>query len=183
MINLHENYVAGLGLELTTPGYTIRRTADCATEPGSKHLRCLNFYLGCFWYADRSRCWLVRWRFSTSLMIKWQITKQSLTARRKKKGTPELSHLMYTQWRLRSAWVPAQSDQSSLSTWRKLGSLAIHWAHSKDWSDWMQSFCWFCHEVAHLANRTAPSLFCHMRIIVVYLQFNILLRYHRAIWK
>ena len=34
---------------------------------------------------------------------------------------------------LRSAWA---SDQSLLSAWRKLGSLATHWAHSKDWSDW-----------------------------------------------
>ena len=27
-------------------------------------------------------------------------------------------------------------SESSLSAWRKLGSLATHWAHSKDWSDW-----------------------------------------------
>ena len=42
-----------------------------------------------------------------------------------------------TKWhvrpaRLRSAWASAQSDQSSLSPWRKLGSLASHWAHSED---------------------------------------------------
>ena len=36
------------------------------------------------------------------------------------------------QQRLRSAWASAQSDQSSLSAWRKLGSLATHWAHSED---------------------------------------------------
>ena len=31
----------------------------------------------------------------------------------------------------------AQSDESSLSAWRKLGSLATHWAYSEDsWSDW-----------------------------------------------
>ena len=29
-------------------------------------------------------------------------------------------------------WLCAQSDQSSLSAWRKLGSLATHWAHSED---------------------------------------------------
>ena len=40
------------------------------------------------------------------------------------------------QRRLRSAWASARSDQSSLSAWRKLGSLATHWAHSEDWSDW-----------------------------------------------
>ena len=33
-------------------------------------------------------------------------------------------------------WVSVQSDQSSLSVWRKLGSLASHWAHSEDWSEW-----------------------------------------------
>ena len=36
------------------------------------------------------------------------------------------------QWRLRSAWAFAQSNQSSLTAWRKLGSLAIHWVRSKD---------------------------------------------------
>ena len=40
------------------------------------------------------------------------------------------------QRRLRSAWAYAQSDQSSLSAWRNLGSLATHKAHSGDWSDW-----------------------------------------------
>ena len=39
---------------------------------------------------------------------------------------------MCAQRRLRSAWASAQSDQSSLSAWRKLGSLATHWAHSED---------------------------------------------------
>ena len=37
-----------------------------------------------------------------------------------------------TQRRLRSAWASAQSDQSLLSPWRKLGSLATHWAISED---------------------------------------------------
>ena len=40
------------------------------------------------------------------------------------------------QQRLGSAWASAQSDPSSLSAWRKLGSLATHWVHSEDWSDW-----------------------------------------------
>ena len=39
----------------------------------------------------------------------------------------------------RSAWASAQSDQSSLSAWRKLGSLATHWVHSEDWSDWVDA--------------------------------------------
>ena len=42
-----------------------------------------------------------------------------------------------TKWgcahrRLGIAWASAQSDQSSLSAWRNLGSLATHWAHSED---------------------------------------------------
>ena len=53
------------------------------------------------------------------------------------------------QRRFRSAWASAQSDQSSLSAWRKLGSLATHWAHSEDsdqtgrmpWLIWVFAGC------------------------------------------
>ena len=43
----------------------------------------------------------------------------------------------WTKWhmrptKLRSAWASAQPDQSSLSAWRKPGSLATCWAHSID---------------------------------------------------
>ena len=38
---------------------------------------------------------------------------------------------LWAQRSLRSAWAFAQSDQSSLSAWRKSGSLAIHKAHSE----------------------------------------------------
>ena len=61
-----------------------------------------------------------------------------------------------TQWRLRSAWASAESDQSSLSAW----TLAFCWVHSED-SDaqtgpprliWVfagcTSFCWFCRAAA-----------------------------------
>ena len=53
---------------------------------------------------------------------------------------------------------------SSLSAWRKLGSLATHWAHSKgsDQTGRMprlirvfagqQALCWFCHVAAHLIH-------------------------------
>ena len=42
-----------------------------------------------------------------------------------------------TKWlcakrRLRSAWASAQSDQFSLSEWRKRGSLATYWVYSED---------------------------------------------------
>ena len=47
------------------------------------------------------------------------------------------------QWRLRSAGVSAQSDQSFTVRRKKLGSLATHWAHSKDRSNWAdQRLCW-----------------------------------------
>ena len=54
-------------------------------------------------------------------------------------------------------------SESLLSAWRKLGSLATHWAQAKTlirlggcpgWSESLQgaqSFCWFCHEAAHLS--------------------------------
>ena len=72
-----------------------------------------------------------------------------------------------TQWILRSTWASAQSDQSLLLAWRSIGSLAAHWAHSNDWSDWVdaqagdlslhwthRSFCWFCHVAAHIVIST-----------------------------
>ena len=55
-------------------------------------------------------------------------------------------------------------SESSLSTWRKLGSSATHWAHSEDSDQTLRmprliwvfagctSFCLFCHEVAHYWN-------------------------------
>ena len=71
-----------------------------------------------------------------------------------------------TQQRLRSAWAFTQSDQSSLSEWRSIGSLATQKAHSKDWSDWVgwmlrliclccahRSFCWFSHAVAQICGQ------------------------------
>ena len=39
---------------------------------------------------------------------------------------------MCAQQNLISAWASAQSDQSSLSAWRKLQSLATNWAQSED---------------------------------------------------
>ena len=61
---------------------------------------------------------------------------------------------------IRQVW-----SESSLSAWRKLGSLATYWAHSKA-SDQTgriaqadqfllgaQSFCWFCHEAAQILNK------------------------------
>ena len=44
----------------------------------------------------------------------------------------KLTMWLWAQWRLWSDWASAQADLSSLSAWRKLGSLATHWAHSED---------------------------------------------------
>ena len=48
-------------------------------------------------------------------------------------------------------------SQSSLSAWRKLGSLATHRAYNKDSDQTKQTlsalpFCWFCHAVAHFSS-------------------------------
>ena len=60
------------------------------------------------------------------------------------------------QRRFRSAWAFAQSDQSSLSAWTKLGSLATHWAHSEDYQTvsllGTLSFCWFSYEAAQMRS-------------------------------
>ena len=50
-----------------------------------------------------------------------------------------LSHLMTKPTKVRS--------ESSLSAWRKLGSLSTHSVHSQDWSDWAEDqadpiVCW-----------------------------------------
>ena len=73
-----------------------------------------------------------------------------------------------TKWHMRPAKTQISLgirpvwSASSVSAWRKLGSLATHWAHSEDsvslggctgWSEsslGAQSFCWFCHEAAHI---------------------------------
>ena len=81
-----------------------------------------------------------------------------------------LSRLMTkpTKWHVRPAQTqislgirPVRSE-SSLSGRKIIGSSANHWAHCEDWSDWADgqadlslrwahmSFCWFCHEAAHL---------------------------------
>ena len=46
---------------------------------------------------------------------------------------------MRAQRRLKPAWASAQSDQSSLSAWRKLGFLATNWAQQRLWSAGMLS--------------------------------------------
>ena len=81
-----------------------------------------------------------------------------------------MDHLMTkpTKWHVRPAKTqislgirPVRSE-SSLSAWKKLGSLATHWAHNEVWSDWAdaqadRSFCWaqrsFCFVTRRLKIR------------------------------
>ena len=56
--------------------------------------------------------------------------------------TTKTKNDLCAQRRFRWAWASAQSDQSSLSAWRNIGSSATHWAPCEDWSDqtgWMTS--------------------------------------------
>ena len=65
-------------------------------------------------------------------------------------------------------------SESSLSTWRNLGSLATHWAHSKDWPDWVVAqvdlrlrwahmlLCWFCHAAAQSRHSTKHNTSCEV---------------------
>ena len=66
-----------------------------------------------------------------ALIIKWAASWQPLPA-----PPPPNKKRLCAQRRLRSAWAFAQSDQSSLSAWRKLEFWATHSAHSKEWWDW-----------------------------------------------
>ena len=68
---------------------------------------------------------------------------------------------MCAQWRQISLGIRPVWSESSLSAWRKLGSLATHWAQAKTlrrcpgWSEsslGAQSFYWFCHEAAQLLH-------------------------------
>ena len=72
------------------------------------------------------------------------------------------------QRRLRSAWASAPVwSASSLSAWRKLGSLATHWAHSEDWSDWADAQADLCLRWAHnhivgFVMRRFICAWCHL---------------------
>ena len=77
---------------------------------------------------------------------------------------------MCAQRRLRSAWESTQSDQPSLSAWRKLGSLATYWAYNED-SDQtgrMPRLIWVfaghtCHFSGFVVRR--PSYLFHLQLL------------------
>ena len=77
---------------------------------------------------------------------------------------------MYAQWRLRTAWASAQSDQSPLcAQWVAKDPKCRH-ADSEDWSDWAdtqadlclrwmhRSFSWFCHAAVHVIQDNTTIL-------------------------
>ena len=109
-----------------------------------------------------------------------RIYSQALTARDMELGQG-LSHLMTkpTKWlcdqqRLKSAWASAQSDQSSLSAWRKLGSLPTHWADSED-SDQtgpMPRLIYLCWAHSHFVGFVMRRLNCSIVISHDIFQWN-----------
>ena len=71
--------------------------------------------------------------------------------------SPDLS--VWNDLCLQQKLTSAQADQSSLSAWRNLASLATHWVHSEDWSDWVDaqvnlSLCWVHKSFCHLSLST-----------------------------
>ena len=90
----------------------------------------------------------------------------------------EPPHDKPTKWHVRQAktqislGIRPVLSESSLSAWRNLGSLATHWAQSKDWWDWADAqadlicrwaprpFCLFCHAAAHYDQLTFIGCDC-----------------------
>ena len=74
----------------------------------------------------------------------------------------EKTNKMTCAQRLRSAWACPIWSQSSLLAWRNLGSLATHWAQSKD-SDQMLKLIWVipgC--TCHFVGFVMLWLICHI---------------------
>ena len=81
--------------------------------------------------------------------FKWAASRQNQQNYRVRPAKTQISLGIHPVW-----------SEFSLSAWRKLGSLATHWAHSEHWSDWAdvqadlrwarRSFWWFCREAAHV---------------------------------
>ena len=87
--------------------------------------------------------WMPRliWVFAGRTLILLVLSCHGSTYELEHSKMYKMSHIMTkpTKWmcaqqRLRSACASAQSDQSLLSAWRILGSLATHCVHSEDWS-------------------------------------------------
>ena len=74
----------------------------------------------------------------------WELLKSEVSGSMYYITIYNMSRLMTkpTKWLVRSAKTQISLNinpvwsETSLSAWRKLWSLATHWAQSKDWSDW-----------------------------------------------
>ena len=86
-----------------------------------------------------------------------------------------------TKWLVRSAKTQISLGafpvwpESSLSAWRKLGSLATHWAHSEgsDQTGWMPRLIWVftgrtCHFVCFVMMRLKWSWWCQVNMNLRY---------------
>ena len=97
-----------------------------------------------------------------------------------------------TQWqcvqrRFRSAWASAQSDQShrcalngklrTQAFFMRTAKTLIRLGGCPGWSEsslGAQSFCWFCHEAAHISSSQLSCGVIYSYVIITYLSFNLL---------
>ena len=119
------------------------------------------------------------WFWCDLSCLSWKSSKKIIWFRSMTKPTKWPAR----QIKRRSTWASVQSDQSSLSAWRKLGSLATHWMHNEDWSDcadaqadlslrWAHMLLsWFCRAFAHYLPSFAKWTFLVLRIGRVHLKF------------
>ena len=147
-ISWNDNWICIIPLDMYCP-------AQCVEEQSDQDLHCLPFLLHLLDLPVGLTSRATRFKFQDNYIIFLRCEKYLWFLQ----YTEKLSYDMTkpTKWacaqrRLRSAWASAQTDQSSLSAWRKLGSLATHWAHSKDFVDaqadmslrWAHMpLCWF----------------------------------------
>ena len=113
----------------------------------------------------------LHWKFKCCKNIKWASARQN-----QQNG-------MSAQRRLRSACAYVQSDQSSLSAWRKLGSLATHWEYREDTDQTgrMPRLIWvFGGHICHFVG------FCHaqaqMTIRFAWVSLPQTVNHHRKTW-
>ena len=77
-------------------------------------------------------------------------------------------------------------SESSLSAWRNLGSLATHWAHSEDWSDWADtqaklSLRWVHSHFGVFSCRGSSVILFKVSFIDVFQQFEDNIRKNRSV--
>ena len=109
-----------------------RCCADCSRDK-LKWYWCYAF-LNCTLFLTNTRQITSPLRCDVQMLhMVWRLWKQyELSKMHLSRDMTKPTKWLCAQRRLRSAWASAQSDQSSLSAWRKLGSLATHWAHSEE---------------------------------------------------